>query len=80
MAAKKVASPKVVRYIGTSDVRIINHEAWKNVNVEDQNQIVWDKSNRWEVSVEDLSESAIAYLTETDGETFVLVDATVPEE
>lgn len=72
----KVSSAKVVKYIGTADVREIDTAGWKNAGVEDQNKVVWDKRNNFTVSVEDLSDSAVAYCDEVD-DGFVLADASV---
>lgn len=70
----KVASGKVVKYIGTADVRKINASAWKSIGVEDQHQVVWDKSNRYSVPVAELSAAAVRYLDEDDSG-FVVTDA-----
>ena len=73
-AAPKAASGKVVKYVGTADVREIDAAAWKAVDVEDQNLVRWNKANNWTVSVEDLSDDAVAYLDEKDSG-FVLSNA-----
>lgn len=70
----KVASGKVVRYVGTADVREIDSAAWKTIDVDDQNLVRWHKGNNWTVPVEDLSDDAVAYLDEKD-EGFVVTDA-----
>ncbi len=73
---KKVASGKVVKYIGTADVREINEKSWRDVGVEDQGLVRWDKGNRWSVPVADLTKDAVAYC-EKDDATFVVADAEV---
>lgn len=70
----KVSSGKVVRYVGTADIREIDAAAWKAVDVDDQNLVRWHKGNNWTVSVEDLSDDAVAYLDEKD-DGFVVTDA-----
>lgn len=70
----KVASGKVVKYVGTADVREINSHSWKGVGVEDQDMVRWNKANKWTVSVADLSKGALAYL-ENDDDGFVIADA-----
>lgn len=72
----KVASGKVVQYVGTADVRIIDKAGWDNAGVRDQNKVVWDKKNKWTVPVEDLSDAAVAYCDEEDSG-FVVKDAEV---
>jgi hypothetical protein len=74
-APAKLASGKVVKYIGTADVREIDSAAWKNVGVE-QGKVVWDSRNKHSVPVADLSKDALAYL-ENDDDGFVVVDADV---
>jgi hypothetical protein len=74
--AAKVASSKVVRYIGTADVREIDAQGWKNAGVEDQHKVVWSSANNWEVSVADLTEAAVNYC-DTGDSGFVVADASV---
>ena len=72
-ATTKVASGKVVKYIGTADTRRISASDWKSIDVEDQNQVVWDKSNKFTVQAADLTEAALNYLATDSG--FVISDA-----
>lgn len=72
----EVASGKVVKYIGTADVREIDAAAWHNVGVEGQNKVVWNAGNKWEVSVEDLTPEAVNYC-DTNDTGFVITDAVV---
>jgi hypothetical protein len=74
MAAAKVASSKVVKYIGTADVREIDAAAWKNAGVEDQHKVVWSAANNWQVSVDDLTPDAVNYC-DTNDTGFVITDA-----
>ena len=64
---------KVVKYVGTADVREIDANAWKSIGVEDQHKVVWDRKNRWRVPVADLSDNAVRYLDEDDSG-FVVVE------
>jgi hypothetical protein len=72
----KVASGKVVKYVGTADVREIDANAWRNVGVEDQGKLVWDAKNKHTIPVADISKGALQYLDETDAG-FVVTDADV---
>lgn len=72
-AAKKVASGKVVQYVGTADIREIDKAGWKNADVEDQGLVRWDAKNKWRVPVEELSDDALVYLDEVD-DGFVVKD------
>lgn len=69
-----VVSGKVVKYVGTADVREIDKAGWDNAGVTDQNKVVWNKANRWSVPVASLSDSAVAYCNDNDSG-FVVVDA-----
>jgi len=70
----KVASGKVVKYIGTSDVREIDAKSWASIGVEDQKKVTWDKSNNFTVQASDLSAGALKYADEVDDE-LVVADA-----
>lgn len=72
----RVLSGKVVRYIGTADVREIDKAGWDNAGVTDQNKVVWNRKNNWTVPVEDLSDAAVAYADEQDSG-FVVTDLDV---
>jgi hypothetical protein len=67
-------SGKVIKYVGTAHVREIDAAAWKSVGVEGQNKVVWDEKNNWTVSVQDLTDAAVAWMDENE-ETLVLADA-----
>jgi hypothetical protein len=71
-----VESSKVVKYIGTADVRKISAADWRSIDVEDQMQVVWDKSNKFQVPVSELTEAAVKYLDENDSG-FVVADVSV---
>jgi hypothetical protein len=75
-AAAKVTSGKVVKYVGTSDIREIDANAWKSIGVEDQAKVVWNAGNKFQVPVADLSTAAVRYLDEDDSG-FVVADADV---
>lgn len=64
---------KVVKYVGTADVRRISEKAWKSIGVEDQKQVEWSKRNRFTVPASDLSKGALRYLDEDDSG-FVVTD------
>lgn len=70
----KASAKLVVKYIGTSDIRSIDAESWKNVGVDDQNKVVWNRGNGWSIHVADLSKSAVAYL-DKDDDGFVVQEA-----
>lgn len=57
----------VVEYTGTSDVRKISAAEWKAAGVEDQNQVVWDRSNRKKVGVAELNKDALDVLRQDSG-------------
>jgi len=69
-------SAKVVKYVGTADVREIDAAAWKSVGVENQGKVVWNEKNNWTVSVQDLSDAAVAWMDENeDGLVLTTADA-----
>lgn len=55
--------PKV-QYTGTADSRSIDNASFRQVGVEDQNKVTWDKSNNF---IAEVSESAAAFLLKTAG-------------
>lgn len=69
-----VVSGKVVKYVGTADVREINAASWRQAGVDDQDMVRWEKKNKWQVAVADLSKKAVAYL-ENEDSGFVITDA-----
>lgn len=66
----KVASKKI-KYTGFSDVVELDAAAWKNVGVEDQKKVTFDRSNNFTESV---STAAAKWLLENDSENFVDAD------
>lgn len=77
-AEKKIASGKVVKYIGTAQAREITRAQWKNIGVENQATVVWDASNKHTVSADDLTDKALDYINEED-DGLVIADAPVKE-
>jgi len=75
-AKKEPKKISVVKYIGTSDVRIIRREDWDAVGDDDHDERVWSATNRWQIGVDKFSDAALAYLSEVDDE-FVIVDLAV---
>lgn len=69
-------TPVWVQYVGGADVREIDAASWKNVDVNDQGKVVWDKRKfRGDrVPVEQLSAGALEYCVQFDSG-FVLLDA-----
>lgn len=59
----KVKSAKVVVYIGTAGVRVIDKEGWRNIGAKD-GTVVWAKENDWQVPVDEFSDEALVYLDE----------------
>lgn len=79
MAARQsaaVESSKVVKYIGTANIRKISASDWRSIGVEEQTQVVWDKSNNFQVPVSELTADAVKYLDEDDSG-FVVTDISV---
>lgn len=73
-APAKVASGKVVKYVGTADSRSIDAASWRSIGVEDQARVTWDKDNKFAIPVADLTAPAVKYLDEDDAG-FVVTDA-----
>lgn len=69
-----VKSGKVVKYIGTADVREIDARSWSSVGAKDQKKVVWSRKNKWTVPVSELSDEAVRYCDEDDSG-FAVVDA-----
>ena len=67
-APEAVQSPskaKSVEYVGFArevKVRELTAADFKKAGVEDQGKVVWDRSNQWTVSAEDLNADALALL------------------
>lgn len=74
--AKAAAAGKVVKYVGTADVREIDAAAWRNAGVEEQTKVVWSAANGWQVDAADLNEAALNYC-DTGDSGFVVTDASV---
>lgn len=53
---------RVVKYIGTSDVRSISKAEWSKAGVKGQEDVVWNAENKFQVPASDLSEDALALL------------------
>lgn len=60
-------APKVVRYTGSAERRIISAKDWKSVGAEGQAQVVWDSSNGFKVPVSELSKEAMEYVAKDSG-------------
>jgi hypothetical protein len=67
-ANESARTKKVVVYTGLSTTRDIDEKSWKQVGVNDQKAILWDKATGHEVPADQLNADAIRYLTERDGE------------
>ena len=67
-------SKKVVKYTGSSDVRVITKAEWKAIDINDQDTVVWNWRNDWAVPISDLSETAINYAKNIDPE-LKIIDA-----
>ena len=76
MAEQNVLSGKVVKYVGTADVREIDAASWKSVGVDGQHKVVWSKQNKFQVPAADLTPEAVQYLDEEESG-FVVLDADV---
>lgn len=77
MKAAGLESAKVVVYIGPFGIREIDGPSWDNVNVKNQDPIVWNRANGWTVPVSEFSDDALTYLTEHERD-FVIRDVEVP--
>lgn len=62
--AKK--TEKHVVYTGPATRRVINANDWKKAGVEDQKQVVWDRTNGFSVPAGDLNEKALNYVDKVD--------------
>lgn len=71
--SKKLASGKVVKYIGTADIRRISAADWRNAGVDEQLQIEWHRGNKFTVPVDQFTDDAMQYLESDSG--FAIVDA-----
>lgn len=66
MATSK-SSNKNVRYIGTSDVRIITAAQWEDAGVKNQAKTVWDVRNGWKLPLSDFTDNALDYFKNDAG-------------
>lgn len=64
---------KVVRYVGTADVREISEAAFEQVGVK-QKDARWDRSNRFQIPAKEFSKEALAYFENEDAG-FEIVEA-----
>jgi hypothetical protein len=51
-----------VEYKGKATTRRITADQWAQARVPDQNEVVWEKSNEYKVSISDLSDKALQLL------------------
>lgn len=58
-----VAEPEVVKYVGTADEARISASDWKKANVEEQDQVVFNQGNNFQVKTSDLSAGALEALS-----------------
>lgn len=78
MAETQAKKGKVVKYVGTADVREIDAASWANVGAEGQKKLVWSKKNRFSIPASELTKEALAYV-DNDDEGFVVVDDSVED-
>lgn len=65
--AKSSKTEKVVRYVGSSDVREIDAASFARVGAEGQNKVVWNQANNHTVKASELTKDALKYLDENAG-------------
>lgn len=61
-AASSAKADAVVEYTGTADVAKISASDWKKAGVDNQEQVVFDRSNKYKVAASDLSKEALEVL------------------
>jgi hypothetical protein len=66
-----VVKEKMVKYIGTADVRIIYKTDWAQIGI-DHDTVKWDRNNNFTVSAEELSEEVLQYCDRSDREMVVV--------
>lgn len=69
MANTAPAEPKtkkVVKYVGSADVRVITDEQWLGAGVTEQKTVEWNRANGHEVNASDLNADALRYVDERD--------------
>lgn len=57
---------RVVVYVGTADVREIDAASWRQVGVENQQKVVWDRAHGFEIPADQLTPDAVRYCEERD--------------
>lgn len=60
-------APKVVRYTGSADRRVISAKDWKSVGADGQAQTEWSSKNGFKVPVSELSKEAMEYVAKDSG-------------
>ena len=65
--ATEAKAAQVVKYVGTADERVISAADWSSVGAEEQKQVKWDRSNRFQVPVDELSKAALEYIATDSG-------------
>jgi hypothetical protein len=74
-SSKSGATAQVVKYTGPSDERVITKADWETIDINDQDDVVWNWRNDWAVPVEDLSEVALNYVKNVDATGLKIIDA-----
>jgi hypothetical protein len=64
--AETAKTKKVVKYVGSADVRIITAEQWLGASVLDQKTVEWNRANGHEVPAANLNADALRYVDERD--------------
>jgi hypothetical protein len=72
----KLVSPKVVKYRGMSDNRVMRARDWAGQGSSLTKDTVWNASNNWAIPIDQFDDEALRYLTEVDNE-FVIQDVVV---
>jgi len=60
------STPKVVKYVGPCDEKIITEEDWQKIDIDDQGYVKWWWKNDWVVPVEEFTEEALNYCKNLD--------------
>lgn len=58
---------KVVKYVGTADVREITEANWRAIEITDQKTVRWSRDNNYTVPAKDLSSAALDYVQRDEG-------------
>lgn len=72
----KVATNKVVAYIGTSDWRAISVADWDAVDVKGEDRM-WSSHNGWQIPVDKFTDDEIAWIESQ--EDLVIKDVVIPD-